>query len=797
LIRGDVETPVPDTFSWEVLQGSSWVSAPGINNGADYPPTLLINTTSSNIIYNIRRKIVTSGVTSYDSFYDVTVLTTAPIGNDVITSPAVSVFCTSGNVATITGSTPTGGIGGFVYQWQFSTDNVNFANLAGETGIDYTPGLLTTTTYFRRVVAGSCTVPVISNTLSINILTGLTNNVIAPPAVNSFCLNGDPASITGNTPSGGNGLNVYQWQSSTDAVNFTDITGATSKDYDPPTISTTTFYRRLATAGVCTAPVYSNVVIINILPTVGNNVITPPAVASFCIVGSPATISGTTPTGGNGGYTYQWQVSTDSLTFTDIPLATTKDYLPPVVVATTFFRRIAVSGSCVLPITSNVVTIKIKPLPTAPIMAPTSTTICPGSVSTFSIVNVQSGSVYNWYDSPAKTTLLYTGTSYTTPPLFTSTVLYIENVSGSCSSASSTVQITVLPPPTAPLLVNNAVTICPGSSATLSIAGPQAGFIYNWYTAPTGGTPVYTGTTFITPALLVNTTYYVEATSTSTGCISAGRTTATVSMPAADPILTQDASVCPGNSATLLATTASANATMNWYTSATGGTPIYTGNTFTTPALTVDTHYYVEATNNTTGCVSPSRQLVQAQILQPLTTPVVTVDATTSSSVSFSWASVPGATGYLVSTDNGATYTVPSSGSAGLTHMVTGLQLNQSVTILVEAIGVTACQVSPAGTATGAAYNQTDAIYVPNAFTPNGDGKNDLIYVRSQSIKTLKFYVYSQWGELLFSSTDLNAGWDGTYKGAKEPVGVYVYYLTAQMLNGNEVSKKGTITLLK
>jgi gliding motility-associated-like protein len=147
--------------------------------------------------------------------------------------------------------------------------------------------------------------------------------------------------------------------------------------------------------------------------------------------------------------------------------------------------------------------------------------------------------------------------------------------------------------------------------------------------------------------------------------------------------------------------------------------------------------------------------------------------------------------------DNGATYVSPSNGATAVTETITGLKLNQSVTILVEAVGATACQVSPATAATGIAASQTDDIFVPNAFTPNGDGKNDIIYVRSQSIKSLKFYVYSQWGELLFSATDQNSGWDGTFKGTKEPVGVYVYYLTAEMFNGHEVSKKGTITLLK
>jgi gliding motility-associated-like protein len=86
---------------------------------------------------------------------------------------------------------------------------------------------------------------------------------------------------------------------------------------------------------------------------------------------------------------------------------------------------------------------------------------------------------------------------------------------------------------------------------------------------------------------------------------------------------------------------------------------------------------------------------------------------------------------------------------------------------------------------------------VPNAFTPNGDGINDVVHVHSESIANLTFHIYDQWGELLFTSTSVQNGWDGTYKGKKEPVGVYVYYLQATMNDGNKVNQKGTITLLK
>jgi gliding motility-associated-like protein len=186
-------------------------------------------------------------------------------------------------------------------------------------------------------------------------------------------------------------------------------------------------------------------------------------------------------------------------------------------------------------------------------------------------------------------------------------------------------------------------------------------------------------------------------------------------------------------------------------------------------------------------------------MLQQLDAPVVAVDSTTNSTITFKWDAVAGAQGYQVSIDGGKTFINPSTGSAGLSHKVTGLQLSQQVTILVQALGASACQLSGSSTAvTGTAVSQLgNQIYVANAFTPNGDGNNDIVYVHSESIKSLSFYVYDQWGELLFATTDIKKGWDGYYKGTKEPTGVYVYFVKAIMNDGAQLNKKGTITLLR
>ncbi len=88
-------------------------------------------------------------------------------------------------------------------------------------------------------------------------------------------------------------------------------------------------------------------------------------------------------------------------------------------------------------------------------------------------------------------------------------------------------------------------------------------------------------------------------------------------------------------------------------------------------------------------------------------------------------------------------------------------------------------------------------IYVPNAFTPNGDGKNDFLNVKSSVGYDLDFMIYDKWGELVFETHDINKSWDGKFKGENLEAGVYVYHLKLTCFNKNIFLKKGNITLIR
>jgi gliding motility-associated-like protein len=88
-------------------------------------------------------------------------------------------------------------------------------------------------------------------------------------------------------------------------------------------------------------------------------------------------------------------------------------------------------------------------------------------------------------------------------------------------------------------------------------------------------------------------------------------------------------------------------------------------------------------------------------------------------------------------------------------------------------------------------------IFVPSAFTPNGDGENDLLYVRSNVVEQLEFVIYNRWGQKVFETTDQVIGWDGTFKNELLAPDVYAFFVKAKCFNGGEFFKKGNITLLR
>ncbi len=155
---------------------------------------------------------------------------------------------------------------------------------------------------------------------------------------------------------------------------------------------------------------------------------------------------------------------------------------------------------------------------------------------------------------------------------------------------------------------------------------------------------------------------------------------------------------------------------------------------------------------------------------------------------------------------NSITIDDQSKGADHLIWLVGGqMQSSVSAPVPVRDTG-TFCIRQVAVTADGCRDSSEHCIYVfghnifmPNAFTPNGDGVNDYleVYGDRTAMKQLSVNIFDRWGELVFFSNDLHFGWDGTYRGAAQEPGVFVYDMDIVYINGTTEHIKGSITLIR
>jgi gliding motility-associated-like protein len=120
----------------------------------------------------------------------------------------------------------------------------------------------------------------------------------------------------------------------------------------------------------------------------------------------------------------------------------------------------------------------------------------------------------------------------------------------------------------------------------------------------------------------------------------------------------------------------------------------------------------------------------------------------------------------------------------------------ESVTYLVEATDSNGCD---AGSDTVKIQISENCIFleIPTAFSPNNDGNNDFFRALSQGEVSYDLKIYNRWGELVFATTNANQGWDGTWNGKPQPVGVYIFTLSATLNDGRLVERQGDVTLVR
>ncbi len=299
-------------------------------------------------------------------------------------------------------------------------------------------------------------------------------------------------------------------------------------------------------------------------------------------------------------------------------------------------------------------------------------------------------------------------------------------------------------------------------SASVSASGGSPPYTYAW--SPTGGnTATATG--------LAAGTYTVTVTG-SDGCVQTQ--TVTLTQPSAVTLTGSSASENCGNGDGSAAVAANGGTPGYTYVWSTGGTSDTIGN--------LAAGSYSVTVTDANGCASVTTVIVS-------NTGTAIADAGTAVTITQGQSTMLNGTG-------GGTYSWSPPDGLSCTNCATPVaspSVTTTYTLTVtDSLGCTATD-----TVTVFVDIACGTLFLPTGFSPNGDNENDVLYVRGNCIEFLDLQVFNRWGEVVFSTTDPALGWDGTWRGKECEAAVFTYVLRATLLDGTQIDKQGSITLVK
>jgi gliding motility-associated-like protein len=317
----------PDGLVWSNISGAT---------DSIYQASSLIDTT-------YYRRVAQSGsIIDYGNNIKVN-LHSSIVNNTIFGDDLIECIDNLGDTITGTVVSEGGDTQNYSYVWQYKLDSEDWSDFSSAETNDTLmfPGLISDTTYVRRIViSGACrdTVPAIE----IIALPKIDSNIIS--AVDEICYNDDPDAIIGKKPSFGDGSYTYQWQKKTNSTVWEDISGANQKDYDPSNLIDTTYYKRIVFSDDCFNESDEDTIIV--LSLIEYNVILTSTPTRTCY-DTQKQIDASVPIGGRGVYDYQWQESSDGSSWTDVTAdAINQNYLSYNLLNSTYFRRYVKSGAC-------------------------------------------------------------------------------------------------------------------------------------------------------------------------------------------------------------------------------------------------------------------------------------------------------------------------------------------------------------------------------------------------------------------------------------------------------------------
>ena len=714
---------------------------------------------------------------------------TATVAVTVTPTPTVSVTPASGGICP-GDSVTLKASGGATYSWN-----------TGATADSVRVSPSSATTYTVTAYNGKCSA---TGTASINV--GVIS--VSVSATSSTLCSGNSTTLTAS------GALLYTWKPGTGL----SATSGTSVNANPGTTQT---YTVIGTSGSGCSDSTSTVITVNPTPTVS---ITPAAgVVCFGTGGTTLSSSGAT--------TYSWSPSTGISNPTDSVVTANPSS------SQTYTITGISSAGCNATAT---VSVSIdQPIITA---TATSPSICVGGSTT---INANGGTTYTWYPSAGLTST--SGSTITADSNASGSYWVVGTDAQGCKdSANVNITVNTLPAVTVTASDSN---ICAGNSAVLNASGANT---YSW--SPSIGLIVTTGAT-ITANPASTQTYIVTGTSIA-GCISTAQVIINVNTsPAITIALSGNDTLCPGSSVTM---TASGATTYSWSPSA--GLSATTGASVSATPVTDPVIYTVIGKNGT--CSDSAKQALYLYPALAVTASpgdsicagkAATVSVTASGGkpgYTYSWTNLPG-TGpgpYTVNPSSPTTYcaTVKDQCNSTSTQCVTIYALpapkaifwpapdtimgGQFVTFIDSSTGATNWNwtfgddhtssmqfpynqyiapgnylvtlvvsnvVGCADTATDTVY-VTEGVYIPNIFTPNNDGQNDVFHITAGGMKAFNIEIFNRWGERVFESNSAGIEWDGrSMTGVEESDGTYYYILKATDFAGKTYNIDGYVQLVR
>ncbi len=443
-----------------------------------------------------------------------------------------------------------------------------------------------------------------------------------------------------------------------------------------------------------------------------------------------------------------------------------------------------ISG-CATSISNNVVDVTLDntvPSITLSATGNTGTITCTNTFVTIApVVTPITNLTYTWSPSGVTSSSINDAT-FTTAGVYT---LVVTNTLTGCVSSSTNTANTftvipdkVVPTGTISVVSTNTIIGCGASNGTVTLGSNSnsANFpIYSWLPGPTPG-----GTLDVTSA----GTYTLIITDSVNGCTDSTEITISgnTNPPQGVNAGTSANIACGNSTVTLNGVTTTSNTSFSW--SGPSATSIIAGTeTTATPIVTEVGDYTLTVTDNVTGCSATAN----VNVTQAIATASITANPTSGISpldVAFTGTGL-GLPLYSWNFGDGNTSNSQTPNNTFTTGTYT----------------VTLTTVSGSCTATATVEIVVEdgfSMEIPNVFTPNNDGANDVFTIKSTGVKEIALQIFNRWGEKLYEFTGAKASWDGLApNGIRVPEGTYFYFVKATGFDGTEVEKHGTVNLFR